>query len=172
MFVSDSIVSFLMLMVDLFNHMLVLFEVLSELVLTLTQKNVHFTLNLRSKAVIDLNLLLTRKDSLLTGQLHLDLHFLNVFDLFNVVLLLHLPLPSNELGGVFKTHLHLGELISVLTLFLVDQVLLTLEHRNVDLYVGLFGLEIGHGSWLEVTELQIFDKVGLDLFFNLIDISS
>lgn len=58
MFVSDSVVGFLVLVVDRFDHILVFLEILSELVLTLTQQNVYLTLNLRSETVIDLDLLL------------------------------------------------------------------------------------------------------------------
>ena len=69
--------------------------------------------------MIDLNLFLAGHDGLLSRQFHLNLLFLNVFNLFNVVLLLHLPLPSNEFRGILETHLHLGELIGVLALLAV-----------------------------------------------------
>jgi len=135
--IDHSIFSFIMLVVDGCDRLDVVLKVRSKSCLSFAKKHVDFSFNLGCKTMVLLNRALFSKDGLITSQLHLDLLLLDVLNFFDVVLLLHFALPADKLARVFQAHLHLCQFFGVSTLFFIDQVFLTFQHRHIKLHISL-----------------------------------
>jgi len=70
-------------------------------------------------------LLLLGLNSLFSAEFHFNFLFYDVLCVFDVIFLLHLPLPSVELTSVLETHLHLRKFLSFVAVLLVDKMLLS-----------------------------------------------
>jgi len=123
-----SLLSFGYLMklaLNLLHDFFSLLELLLILGLALFKLFMHLFLNFRSKSMVFFCLLLLGLNSLFTAEFHFNFLFYDVLGAFDVIFLLHLPLPSVELASVLETHLHLRKFLGCLAVFLVDKMLLS-----------------------------------------------
>ena len=105
----DSLMSFLMLNMDLLDSFLVVVVILDVSLITFAKQYFNLLLNTNSKFMIFMDVLLLSKDGLISRQFHFDLHFLYAFYLLNIVFLFHFALPSVKLWTILETHLHLSQ---------------------------------------------------------------
>ena len=116
--------------------------------------------------MIFLLLLLLGNDGLLTGKFHFNFHFLDVLNFLYIVLLFHFSLPPYKLRCIFQTHFHLGHSFCVFPLFPLYQSFLTLQHCEVQLYIGLILIEVRHLTWFKVAKFEFRLNLGFNLGFN------
>ena len=91
-----------------------------------------------------------------------------MFYVLNIVLLFHFSLPSDKLRRIFETHGHLCHPLGRFCLLLINEVLLSLQGSGRYFHVSLMLGEIGRGSGLDPSEVQLSLSGLLNCFFDLV----
>lgn len=149
------------------------FFLLNDELLNVQLALIHHHIHLRSHLVYQLMVLLffvlSGEDGLFPCQLHLNLFLLDVLEALNLILLIHLSLPTVELGRVLQAHSHLLKFLLLFSFLKVNQVLLSFESGNVELDVSVLFFEVGHLSRLNAIEFELSDYLLLHFLFDTID---
>ena len=101
---------------------------------------------------------------LLSGHFHLDFLLLNVLKSIDLIPLVHFSLPSGVLRGILQADCHIIDTCLNRLLFLIVQVLFSLQSRSIEFDVGLLLFKIRHGSSL-INLAQLLGDRLLDLLF-------
>ena len=169
---GDLLGSCLFVRVNLGDDLFLLLDDLLKVDLPFLHHFVHLIAHLVDKMMVLFLFALASEDGLFTGKLHFDFLFLDVLEALDLVFLVHLSLPAIELRSVLQAHCHLLELDLSLILFLINQVLFSLESRHIELDIGVVFIKVGHGSGSVTFEFERLNDLFLDLLLDFVGLGN
>ena len=169
LFKNDLLGRCVLVCLHLGDDFFLLTDELLNVQLALIHHHIHLRSHLVDKLMVLLFFVFTGEDGLFPCQLHLNLLLLDVLEALNLILLIHLGLPTVELGGVLQAHSHLLKFLFFFSFFKVDQVLLAFERGDVEFDVGILFVEVRHLSRLNAIELELSDYLLLHFHFDAVD---
>ena len=170
---NDLLCGGLFRLLNLRDHLLLLFDDFLQVDFALFHHGVHVLAHIIDESMVLALLVLTSLNGELPGHLHFYLFLCYLLETFNLVFLGHLRLPSIELRSVFQAHCHFIDLLLEFPLFLVNQVLLTLERRSIQFDICCLLLKVRHRSRLvETFGLELLSHLLLHLLLDLLEASA